>query len=111
MASEVGLPALLVYIVCLATGLYSAWSAYRLSLRPGGNAYIRAASQGAFCCVLAVMIQGFTTGLAHRELVYVSVTICYCMQGFAARARAETQKQEIKSHDALLEVASPTAGV
>jgi O-antigen ligase len=79
MAAEVGLPAALVYISWLIVGLYTSFRARRLS-EDGG--YLYALSQGVFCCVLTVVVQGFTTGLAHREVAYVFVTLAISIRGF-----------------------------
>ena len=89
IASEVGLPALLVYIAALTTGLYSSWLARRLSSRGRhGSSYIYATSQGVFCCLIAIVVQGFTTGLAHREFVYVTLSLAFCLRMFAENTNA-----------------------
>jgi O-antigen ligase len=99
VTSELGIPAFLVYVSVLMTGLYSAWRARQLSSPDRhGSGYIHAVSQGILCCILAVVVQGFTTGLAHREVVYVFVTLGFCAQTLAAKtqgsAQSETTPQE-----------------
>ena len=87
---ELGLPAMLMYIVILMSGLYSAWRARRLSAPEVLNEpYLYAMSRGILACLLAIVVQGFTTGLAHREFVYVFVTLGYCLHGLAEKAASE----------------------
>jgi hypothetical protein len=52
---------------------------------------------------LAIVIQGFTTGLAHREFVYVFVTLGFLAESLAEQAHAEnsqmiTAEQETLEH-------------
>ena len=90
VGSELGIFALLIYIAMLLSALYAAWDARRLTLgRDGPSQVVHAAALGTFLCVLAVIVQGFTTGLAHREVVYVFVTLSFCCQMFARRQTAE----------------------
>jgi putative inorganic carbon (HCO3(-)) transporter len=91
IASEVGVPALLVYITTLLAGLCAVWRVRRFSTRePQSFSYYDAAYKGTFCCLLAIVIQGFTTGLAHREFVYALVTLSFCVEGLAEKAQAVT---------------------
>ncbi|HLH07358.1 MAG TPA: O-antigen ligase family protein [Terriglobales bacterium] len=85
VSCEIGIPALLLYVAILLTGLYASVRARKVSLASHGQtaALLQAASLGVFCCVLAVTVQGFTTGLAHREIVYVFVTMAVMIRGFA----------------------------
>jgi O-antigen ligase len=93
IASELGLPALLVYISMLGSGIYSAWRARQLSSPDlHGSQYIYAISQGTICCILSVMVQGFTTGLAHREVVYVFVTLGFCCHAISETLLIRTQE-------------------
>ena len=79
---EMGIPALMLYVSILITGLYSASRARKqLISRVDSSLFLPAAALGIFCCVLAVMVQGFTTGLAHREVVYVFVTLALVLTG------------------------------
>jgi O-antigen ligase len=92
---EVGIPAMLVYIALLLAGLHSAWRARQLS-SPDRQArpYLHAAAQGILCCQLAIVVQGFTTGLAHREFVYVFVMLGICVRRIAEKAEAQSQELE-----------------
>ena len=82
---EMGLPALMVYVAILLTGLYAAARARKLTSprKSERSSFLYSASLGVFCCVLAVAVQGFTTGLAHREVVYVFVTMAICVRSIA----------------------------
>jgi len=94
IASEVGLPALFLYISILGSGLLSAWRARGLCRDFPDKSYLYAISQGFFCCQMAVVIQGFTTGLAHREVVYVFVTMGICVLNLAEITSNDGQKLE-----------------
>jgi O-antigen ligase len=85
MASEVGIPALLVYVAMLITGLRMAFLAARsLTLQEDGTPTYRSRiALGILCCMIAVTVQGFTTGLAHREMVYVFVTLAIGVNAMA----------------------------
>lgn len=102
VAAELGLPALFVYVSLLGTGIYAAYLARKLAAPDRkNNPYIHAASLGIMCCLTAVTIQGFTTGLAHREVVHVFVCLAYCV-----RAIAEAEPEE-----AVAAEAAPFEGV
>jgi hypothetical protein len=59
-----------------------------------GSPYVFALSQGILASVVAIVVQGFTTGLAHREFVYVFVTLGICLQALAeAEAGRERPEQ------------------
>ena len=84
VGSELGIPAMLIYAGILVAGLRAAWRARRISLQDEhGSAFLYALSQGILCCQLAIVIQGFTTGLAHREFVYVFVTLGFLVESLA----------------------------
>jgi hypothetical protein len=73
----------------LNTALYSVLRARRISSPDRqDNQFIYAASQGIFCCLIAIVVQGFTTGLAHREFVYVMVSLAFCLRMFAEKNNA-----------------------
>jgi O-antigen ligase len=110
IASEVGLPALLVYISMLVAALYSAWRARRLSSPDREDSpFIYAASQGVFCCLIAIVVQGFTTGLAHREFVYVMASLAFCLRMFAEKKKiGEPVNDATSEQEAPLEPAWPT---
>ena len=93
VGSELGIPAMLVYIAILIAGLRASWRARRISMQDEqGSAYLYAVSQGVLCCQLAIVIQGFTTGLAHREFVYVFVTLGFLIESLAGQAHAESSE-------------------
>ena len=90
IGSEIGIPALFVYISVLLVGLMSARRA-RLLTRdapPGSDLhFFHLVSQGVFCCVLAVVVQGCTTGLAHREVVYVFVALAIGLKAMVEKKK------------------------
>jgi O-antigen ligase len=84
VASEMGIPALLLYLAMLATGFRALWRA-RLACRTFELASGRtvAMSVGLTGALIIIVIQGCTTGLAHREFVYILITLAYCLQNIA----------------------------
>src|SRR6202043_1016230 len=106
IASEVGIPALLVYITTLLAGLYSVWRVRGFHTQDSRSySYYDAVYKGTFCCLLAIVIQGFTTGLAHREFVYAFVTLGFCVEGLAEKAQAGSP-ESVPLEPAPLEPAS-----
>ena len=104
VGSEIGIPALLIYVSILLTGLYRPWSARkRFTSYDDTSPLLPAAALGIFCCVLAVTVQGFTTGLAHREVVYVFVTISLVLSNLAST----TKKSGAEAHVEAPKIASP----
>jgi O-antigen ligase len=95
---EIGLPALMVYIAILLSGLYAAARARKLTSPRKGEPppFLYSAALGVFCCVLAVAVQGFTTGLAHREVVYVFVTLAVCIRGLAEKDDESANEPDLK---------------
>ena len=90
VASEAGMPALMLYIAWLVSGLWSALKARRLSSpHPGETRYLWAVSNGIFCCLVAIVIQGFTTGFAFREFVYGYVVFAFIAQRLAQELTSE----------------------
>jgi O-antigen ligase len=90
VASEAGVPALMLYIAWLVSGLWSALKARRLSSpHPGDTRYLWAVSNGIFCCLVAIVIQGFTTGFAFREFVYGYVVFAFIAQRLAQELTSE----------------------
>ena len=84
VASEAGVPALLVYIAWLISGFWSAYRARQLSSPERGNdPYLYAVSGGMFCCLIVLVVQGFTTGFAFREVVYGYVVFSFLAQRLA----------------------------
>ncbi len=112
IASEVGVPALLVYVAWLLAGLYSTLRTKKLCARLGPEGdYFAASAQGIFCCVVVVIVQGFTTGLAHREVVYVFVTLGICVLGFAERATVRLEASRVGDTNYLEDHVKLPAGV
>lgn len=86
VASEAGIPALMLYVAWLFSGLWSAFQARQASTPKRGNdAYLCAVSSGVFCCLVAIVIQGFTTGFAFREFVYGYVVFSFIAQRLAQK--------------------------
>jgi putative inorganic carbon (HCO3(-)) transporter len=76
IASEVGIPAMFVYVAMLINGLWAAYQTVKLTSPDDPRTrYLHYGAQGIFCCILTVVVQGFTTGLAHRETVYITVAL------------------------------------
>jgi len=108
IASEVGIPALFVYMSLLGSAIWAAARAWRRS-SASGFAIVEATSRGVLCCLLCVTVQGFTTGLAHRELVHVFVALAYCVDRLSGSSDASESLQSESISEpqvALNEVAS-----
>jgi putative inorganic carbon (hco3(-)) transporter len=104
VASEAGVPALMLYIAWLVTGLWSALKARHLSSPDVGDTqYLRAVSTGIFCCLVAIVVQGFTTGFAFREFVYGYVVFAFIAQRLAQKLTAEPVTVPEFSRPAYLE--------
>jgi putative inorganic carbon (HCO3(-)) transporter len=107
IASEVGLPAVFVYIALLISGIYAAANARWLSAPDRqDNPNVYAASQGILCCVVAVAVQGLTTGLAHREIVHVFICLAYSAQAVAKQLPSATGRKSDGLHEHDLPVPS-----
>ncbi len=79
VASELGLPALGLYLAMLFGGFRSAWVARNICARQRKNLPMLHALSGAlFAGCLAIALQGFFTGLAHREFVFIFLGLCHC---------------------------------
>jgi O-antigen ligase len=77
-AAEMGLPAAFLYCAILISGLISSIRAMQLCSRlpDGGN--LRTLTVACVCIITHMIIQGFTTGFAHREFVYFFIAISHC---------------------------------
>lgn len=83
-ASELGLPALLVYVALLVGGCHSAWKARTAAARKGtDSSFLVGASNGSICGVVAIAVAGFFTGLAFREFVYITVALTFTLRELA----------------------------
>ena len=81
---EIGLPALMVYVAILLTGLYAAARARKLtSPRKSERPPFFIGVPWSLLLCIGGAVQGFTTGLAHREVVYVFVTLAVCVLSMA----------------------------
>lgn len=98
VTSELGLPALGLYLAMLLGGFRSAWLARKISAPQRKNLPMLHALSGAlFAGCLAITLQGFFTGLAHREFVFIFLGLCHCgrysaesVEAAPARAAAPT---------------------
>ena len=99
----------MVYVAILLTGLYAAARARKLTSprKSERSSFLYSASLGVFCCVLAVAVQGFTTGLAHREVVYVFVTMAICVRILAEKdqetANESGLRKKVRTSGAVVE--------
>lgn len=101
VACEAGVPALFVYVLWLLAGLWAAFGARRLaSPTKGDNPYLCTLSIGIFCCIVAIIVQGFTTGFAFREFVYGYVVFAFLTrrlaEGLASSTDAATVQNQVK---------------
>lgn len=104
VATEAGVPAALIYVFLLLGGIRSAWVARRLAMANQNDlVYVRKIAEGLLCCIAAIIVAGFFTGLAFREFVYITLSLCYC-----AREIAESHGAHLVREDA---VAAPAAYV
>lgn len=106
VASEVGVPAMLVYVSWLISGLWSAFRARQLSSSgKGDDPYLFAVSTGMFCCIVAIIVQGFTTGFAFREIVYGYVAFSFLAQRLAQNLQRSPEEStaEERANPRLLE--------
>lgn len=78
VASELGVPSLVLYVTMLVSGFRSAWKTRKLSSASQKNLPMLFELSGAlFCGCLAITLQGFFTGLAHREFVFLFLVLCH----------------------------------
>jgi O-antigen ligase len=89
VAAEAGVPALLLYVMLLLSGYRSVWIARRLAAPDGKNIpYLFHLSEGLLCVLIEITVQGFFTGFAFREFVYISLALTYCIRSLAENASA-----------------------
>ncbi len=77
-AAEMGLPAMMVYCAILISGLLAAARAIMLSSRLPNGSSLRTLSVACLCILTHMVVQGFTTGFAHREFLYFFIAIAHC---------------------------------
>lgn len=95
VASEAGLPALLLYIALLLTGFRALWVTRRLTAPQAKNIpYLHRISEGLLCVLSAITVQGFFTGFAFREFFYITLTLTYCLRALAESKEAPEEKAE-----------------
>ncbi|HYM06355.1 MAG TPA: O-antigen ligase family protein [Terriglobales bacterium] len=103
VASEVGIPALLLYIALLLSGYRSLWVVRRLTApRARDLPDLRSFSEGLFCALVAITVQGFFTGFAFREFVYITLALTYCL-------REMVLSEETSEEPAQPEVVAPAS--
>jgi O-antigen ligase len=84
VASEVGIPALLLYVALLVSGYRALWVARKLASPARRQMpYLYKISEGILCALIAITVQGFVTGFAFREFVYITLTLAYCVRELA----------------------------
>jgi putative inorganic carbon (HCO3(-)) transporter len=84
-AAEMGLPAAFLYCAILISGMLSCFRAMSLSARIPNGADLRTLSIACLCIIAHMVVQGFTTGFAHREFVYIFIAISHCTFLVASR--------------------------
>jgi O-antigen ligase len=88
-AAEYGIPAAIVYCAILISGFFSSISAILMCKRFPDSNDLRAAAVAVTCVIAEITVQGFTTGFAHREFVYIFVTFAYATRLTAQRRLAD----------------------
>jgi putative inorganic carbon (hco3(-)) transporter len=90
MASEVGVPAALLYIALLIGGIRAAWITRRLASHSHKDlGYLSKIAEGLLCGIVAIVVAGFFTGLAFREFVYILLALTYCAREVAESETAD----------------------
>ncbi len=84
-AAEMGLPALLLYCAILISGLISCFRTLGLSAKIPNGGGIRNLAVICLCIIMHMIVQGFTTGFAHREFVYFFIAISHSVFLVASR--------------------------
>ena len=94
MASEAGLPAALLYVSLLLGGIHTAWVARRLASTSNKDlSYLYKIAEGLLCAIVAIVVAGFFTGLAFREIVYIIITLTYSARGIAETETGEEREE------------------
>lgn len=90
VATEVGVPAALIYISLLLGGIRAAWVARRLaSPNHKDLVYVHKISEGLICSIVAIIVAGFFTGLGFREFVYITLALTYCAREVAEQETSD----------------------
>ncbi len=77
-ASDIGVPGLIVYVSCLAFGLFHAFSARNWAGPKRNNIpVVFSLAGGLAASIVAIIVQGFFTGFAFREFVYTSLILSF----------------------------------
>jgi O-antigen ligase len=87
-AAEYGIPAAIVYCAILISAFFASIGAIHLCKRLPEADDLRAAAVAVTCMLAHITVQGFTTGFAHREFVYIFVTLAYSTKWTAQRRMA-----------------------
>jgi O-antigen ligase len=91
VATEAGVPALLLYMILLGSGYFNSWQARRMtSLATADVSLVHRVSESLICALSGIAVQGFFTGFAFREFVWITITLGYCLRGIAVTASAQT---------------------
>jgi putative inorganic carbon (hco3(-)) transporter len=89
-ASEIGIPGMILYVVCLINGLRLGLSARRLA-KQKNMTVVFCLSGGIVACIVAFLVQGFFTGFAYREFVFTVLTLAYILRRTAKEYQPEQQ--------------------
>jgi O-antigen ligase len=91
-ASELGIPGLLLYLAILGSGFRSGLLARKFSKRCN-NTLLLNLTNGSIAGLTAIVVQGFFTGFAFREFVYIHITLLYGLR-LASEEQATTSRTE-----------------
>jgi len=108
-AAEMGIPAMFLYCIILISGLVASIRALRLASKLPDAANLRALCVAVTCMIAHIIVQGFTTGFAHREFVYFFITFAYCTY-LVASDQAKAAAQSVPDPPTRL-VRPPRTGV
>ena len=90
-AAEMGIPAAVVYCIILISGLLSSIRAMNMCARLPDSGNLRTLAVACTCIIAHMVVQGFTTGFAHREFVYFFIAISHCTYLVAADLTAKAK--------------------
>jgi O-antigen ligase len=95
VASEVGIPALFLYVGLLIGGFRSALRARWLARSEvNDHPFLYHTASGLICALVAISVQGFFTGFAFREFVYITLMLAYCVRGLAEDEIPSSEPEE-----------------
>ena len=97
--AELGIPGALMYTVILITGFSAAFRARWLAVRLPDPGLLPGMAAASIAIVTHIFIQGFTTGMAHREIVHFSIVMAYAIH--------QTAREKYDAAMAAAAVASP----